>query len=70
MPENERSWIKWIIGALIGGVITGYLVKSLLKIVLEGSRWITITSWIIPIFVILSLLFMLAIYTKEKEDTL
>lgn len=70
MPDNERSWVKWIIAALLGGAITGYLVSALLKIVLANTKWIVITNWITPIFVILSLLFVLAAYTKEKEDTL
>ena len=70
MPDNERAWIKWIIGAVIGGAGCGYLTSALLKIVLADTKWMFITSWITPLFVIVSLLFVLFLYTKEKEETM
>lgn len=70
MPDNERSWVKWIIVAVAGGALSGYLISSFLKIILEGTKWVVIAGWVTPIFVILSLLFVLLVYTKEKEDTL
>lgn len=70
MQDNVRGWMPYIIGALIGGGAVGYLVKRLLKMILVGEKWALLINSVIPLFIIGSLVFVLILYNRDKEDTI
>lgn len=70
MQDNVRGWMPYIIGAVVGGGAIGYLIKRLLKMILVGEKWALLINSAIPLFVIGSLLFVLVLYNKDKEDTI
>ena len=70
MQDNVRGWIPYIIGAVVGGGAIGYLIKRLLKMILVGEKWVLLINSVVPLFVIGSLLFVLVLYNKDKEDTI
>lgn len=70
MQDNVRGWMPYIIGAVVGGGTIGYLIKRLLKMILVGEKWALLINSAIPLFVIGSLLFVLVLYNKDKEDTI
>lgn len=70
MQDNVHGWMPYIIGAVVGGGAIGYLIKRLLKMILVGEKWALLINSAIPLFVIGSLLFVLVLYNKDKEDTI
>ncbi len=70
MQDNLRGWMPYIIGAFIGGGAVGYLVKRLLKMILVGEKWALLVNSVIPLFIIGSLVFVLILYNRDKEDTI
>ncbi len=70
MDNENRSWFVWVIVAFVAGGILGYVTTKLVKLVVMGAQWEFLINMITPLFIVLSLLFVLLLYQKDKEDTM
>lgn len=68
--DNEQTWIKYVIFFTLMGVILGFCVLKLLKIILSASIYSAISGFVVPVFVIIALLIVLLLYNNEKSDTI
>lgn len=69
MTDIEKKWIKYIVLALLLGFIAGRFMMWLLGLILS-PKWTLVVNLMVPVFMIISLLFVGFLYEKEKEKTI
>lgn len=69
MTDIEKKWIKYIVLALLLGFIAGRFMMWLLGLILS-TKWVLVVNLMVPVFMIISLLFVGFLYEKEKEKTI
>lgn len=68
--DREKVWIKWLIIALLIGIVVGKVLSVLLGLVLHGGNWDLLTGSMIPLCSLVAVLVVAFLHQKDKEHTI
>jgi hypothetical protein len=68
MNDIDKSWIKWIVAAVVLGFLAGELIYRVLDIVIVSASFVLLKNLAVPLCVIVGLLIVLYFYNKNKYE--